>query len=322
VVQRLREHGCVVIGKTNLHEWAFGVTSENPHYGAVRNPHDGQRVAGGSSGGSAAAVALGLCDWALGSDTGGSIRVPAAYCGVVGFKPTIGTVDTEGVIPLSRTLDTLGPLAPDVRGAARALEMMSDLRDLVPARPRSLTELRLAVPEGWGQDLDPHCAAAWERASRGLASIRLPDRDRMVRTGLTILNVEAAAFHRYWVETCPEKYGEDVLQLLRGGLLISRETYVEALLEQARLRVEAEQAMEGVDGLLVPATRVVPPQIGEAYERFDLTCYTRPFNTTGQPVITLPAPAGGLPVGVQVVGHFGREAELVEVALALEGAWR
>ncbi|HZU16135.1 MAG TPA: amidase, partial [Candidatus Dormibacteraeota bacterium] len=137
VIARMRQAGCVVIGKANLHEWAFGLTSENPHYGPVRNPLDPSRVAGGSSGGSAAAVAAGMCDWALGTDTGGSIRVPAALCGVVGFKPTLGTVDTEGVVPLSRTLDTLGPLAPDVRSAASALEAMSELTGLVPARPPS-----------------------------------------------------------------------------------------------------------------------------------------------------------------------------------------
>src|SRR5256712_12918251 len=130
VVKRLRNAVCVVVGKTNLHEWAFGVTSTNPHYGAVRNPHDVDRVPGGSSGGSAVAVAAGMCDWAVGSDTGGSIRIPASFCGVVGFKPTIGSVDTTGVFPLSRSLDTMGPLARDVRSAARALEMMSELAGL------------------------------------------------------------------------------------------------------------------------------------------------------------------------------------------------
>jgi aspartyl-tRNA(Asn)/glutamyl-tRNA(Gln) amidotransferase subunit A len=318
VIRRLRELGCVFIGKTNLHEWAFGLTSENPHYGAVRNPHDPERVAGGSSGGSAVAVALQMCDWALGTDTGGSIRIPAAYCGVVGFKPTIGTLDTEGVIPLSRTLDTLGPLAPDVRSSARALELMSGRRDLIPARPRAKSELRLAVPEGWGQDLDPHCMVAWENISRGLPRIPFPDRDRMVRAGGTILNVEAAAVHRRWLEMCPEKYGSDVLALLQQGLGISRAEYVDALLEQARLRTQAEHAMEGWDALLVPATRVIPPRIGEPYDRFDLSCYTRPFNVTGQPAITLPAPTEGLPVGVQVIGHFGQDGGAVEAALALE----
>src|SRR4029077_11908344 len=125
VVKRLRTEGCVVVGKTNLHEWAFGVTSTNPHYGAGRNPHDLDRVAGGSSGGSAVAVAAGMCDWAIGTDTGGSIRIPASLCGVVGFKPALGSIDTNGGIPLAHSLDTLGPLAADIASTARAYSMMS-----------------------------------------------------------------------------------------------------------------------------------------------------------------------------------------------------
>src|SRR5438034_2257037 len=168
VVKRLRNAGCVVIGKTNLHEWAFGVTSSNPHFGTVRNPHDRERIPGGSSGGSAVAVAAGMCDWAVGSDTGGSIRIPAALCGVVGFKPTIGTIDMEGVVRLSRSLDTLGPLAPDVRTAALALEMMSGLSGLVPDRARPLRELRVATAKGWADDLDQVNATAWQRVAAGL----------------------------------------------------------------------------------------------------------------------------------------------------------
>ena len=321
VIRRMREFGCVVIGKANLHEWAFGVTSQNPHFGGVRNPHAVDRSPGGSSGGSAAAVAAGLCDWAVGSDTGGSIRVPASFCGVVGFKPTIGTVDTEGVIPLSRTLDTLGPLAPDVRTAARALEMMSDLTGLVPPSPRPLSELRVAVPRGWSQGLEPEIADAWGRVSEGLPEIDLPDRGRMAGPGLTILLVEARAFHRPWLERQPERYGNDVRRLLEQGARVSRHDYSMALLDQSRTRVETEAAMEGWDAILAPTTRVPPPLLGAEYDRGDITGYTRPFNTTGQPVITLPAPVDGIPVGIQVVGHFGQEAALVEVALALEVAW-
>ncbi|MDP9248662.1 MAG: amidase [Candidatus Dormibacteraeota bacterium] len=165
-VRRMREFGCVVVGKTNLHEWAFGVTSDNPHYGPVRNPRNPELVAGGSSGGSAAAVAAGMCDWAVGSDTGGSIRIPAAFCGVVGFKPTVGTVDTEGVVPLSRSLDTLGPLASDVRSAARALEMMSELTALVAAHPRPLGELRIGWPGAGAKALLRSWRAPGERPRR------------------------------------------------------------------------------------------------------------------------------------------------------------
>jgi aspartyl-tRNA(Asn)/glutamyl-tRNA(Gln) amidotransferase subunit A len=321
VIRRMRKFGCVVIGKANLHEWAFGVTSQNPHFGGVRNPRAPDRSPGGSSGGSAAAVAAGLCDWAVGSDTGGSIRVPASFCSVVGFKPTIGTVDTEGVIPLSRTLDTLGPLAPDVRTAAHALEMMSDMTGLVTSSPRPLSELRVAVPRGWSQGLTPEIADAWALVSEGLPEIDLPDRERMGAPGLTILLVEARAFHRSWLERQPERYGDDVRRLLEQGAGVSRHDYSMALLEQSRTRIETEEAMEGWDAILAPTTRVPPPRLGDEYDRGDITGYTRPFNTTGQPVITLPAPVDRIPVGIQVVGHFGQEPALVEVALALEAAW-
>lgn len=321
LVRRLRQAGCVVVGKTNLHEWAFGVTSSNPHYGPVRNPHDPERVAGGSSGGSAAAVAAGMCDWAVGSDTGGSIRIPAALCGVVGFKPTVGTVDTDGVFPLSRSLDTIGPLAPDVGSAARALEAMSELTNLVPPMPRSLARLRVGVPQGWAADLDPEIAAAWRRVSDGLPRVDFPARARLADAARAILNVEAAGIHRRWVEQCPERYGADVLQRLQQALTATRQEYVSALFEQSLVRAEAEAAMEGWDAVLVPATRIPAPRIGEYHDRADLTAYTRPFNATGQPVISLPAPVDGLPVGIQVVGHFGQEGRLVEVALALEQAW-
>lgn len=322
LVRRMREFGCVVIGKANLHEWAFGVTSQNPHYGGVRNPRAPDRVPGGSSGGSAAAVAAGLCDWAVGSDTGGSIRIPASYCGVVGFKPTIGTVDTEGVVPLSRTLDTIGPLAPDVAAAVKALEMMSDLTGLVAERPRPLAELRIAVPRGWGVGLEPEIAKAWSIVTAGLPEINLPDRDRMGAAGLTILLAEAAALHRAQLERHPQRYGDDVRRLLEYGRSVSRHDYSMALLEQSRIRIEAEAAMDGWDAILAPTTRVLPPRLDEEFDRSDVTGYTRPFNTTGQPVIALPAPVDGIPVGIQVVGHFGQEASLVEVALALEAAWR
>lgn len=318
-----RKSGAVVVGKANLHEFAYGATSNNPHFGPVRNPHDPERVAGGSSGGSAVAVATGMCDWALGSDTGGSIRIPAAFCGVVGFKPTIGAVDTEGVIPLSRSLDTLGPLAPDVRTAAAALESMSELTDLVPARVRPLGELRLGLPGGWITGLDPTTAEAWRNVSRGVPEVEFPDRERMHDAGLVILLTEALAYHRHWLATVPEKYGDDVRALLRSGEDVPRSGYVGALLEQSRLRAAAEDAMEaaGLDALLLPAAPFVAPVIGEAVPRGRLLAFTRPFNLTGHPVIVLPAPSAGLPVGVQVVGRFGREAELVETALALEAAW-
>ncbi len=327
VVERMRRKaGVVVVGKANLHEFAYGATSSNPHYGPVRNPHDPERVAGGSSGGSAVAVATGMCDWAVGSDTGGSIRIPAAFCGVVGYKPTMGTVDTETVIPLARSLDTLGPLAPDVRTAAAALEAMSEHTDLVPARVRPAASLRLGVPKGWiaGAGLDETTAAVWERVARGVPEVEFPDRDLMHDSGLVILRTEAYGYHQHWIESVPEKYGEDVRALIRSGTEVPRARYVAALLERARMQVAAEDALasQELDALLLPAVPFVAPLIGEDVPRGRLLAFTRPFNLTGHPVIVLPAPSPGLPVGIQVVGRFGREAELVEVALALEAAWR
>jgi aspartyl-tRNA(Asn)/glutamyl-tRNA(Gln) amidotransferase subunit A len=317
VVVRIRREGCVVVGKTNLHEFAFGVTSANPHYGAVLNPHDKSRVAGGSSGGSAVAVAAGMCDWAIGSDTGGSIRIPASLCGVVGFKPALGSIDLTGVIPLSWSLDTLGPLAPDVATAALAFSMMSGETISIghPTRPR------LAVPRGWVGGLDEPTEGVWRSVSSGLPEIEFVDRDQLFRAGLTILLVEAATFHRAWVAKFPEKYGSDVLAHLRRGLAIPGIDFVEALRERSRLEHEAQRALEGVDALLLPATAIVaPPLAGSDESREPLTRFTRPFNTTGQPVVTLPAPALGLPVGMQVVGRTNAEA--LRAAMWLEQEWR
>jgi aspartyl-tRNA(Asn)/glutamyl-tRNA(Gln) amidotransferase subunit A len=317
VVERIRRAGCVIVGKANLHEFAYGATSANPHYGPVRNPHDPSRVAGGSSGGSAVAVAAGMCDWAIGSDTGGSIRIPSSLCGVVGFKPALGSIDTAGVIPLSRSLDTLGPIAPDVAGAARAYTMMSGeaLRTDVGRRPR------LAVPAGWVTGLDEATGRAWNQVARDVPEVPFPDRQQLADVGLTILMVEAAVFHRRWVDEYPEKYGVDVLGHLQRGLQILAVDFDDALVAWPRLREQALNAMEGVDALLVPGTAIVAPLIEAGNEaREPLTRFTRPFNTTGQPVVTIPAPVDGLPVGIQVVSRTNSDA--ISAAAWLESEWR
>jgi aspartyl-tRNA(Asn)/glutamyl-tRNA(Gln) amidotransferase subunit A len=317
VIQRIRKEGCVIVGKTNLHEFAYGVTSANPHYGAVRNPHDPSRVAGGSSGGSAVAVAAGMCDWAIGTDTGGSIRIPAALCGIVGFKPQLGSIDTSGVFPLSRSLDTLGPMAPDVESVSKAFRMMS-------GEDVSLEQLgrpRVAVPAGWIAGLDEPTERAWRLVSKGLPEIDFVDRDLLFKTGLTILLVEAAAIHRRWASEFPEKYGADLLGHFQRGLGILAVDFEEALRERPRLQEAAARAMEGIDALLVPATAIVAPAVEAGVEvREPLTRFSRPFNTTGQPVVTLPAPVeGGLPVGIQVVARTNAEA--LRTAMWLEKEW-
>jgi Asp-tRNA(Asn)/Glu-tRNA(Gln) amidotransferase A subunit family amidase len=317
VIRRLRQEGCVIVGKTNLHEFAYGVTSVNPHYGAVRNPHDVGRVAGGSSGGSAVAVAAGMCDWAVGTDTGGSIRIPASFCGVVGFKPAFGSIDTAGVIPLSPSLDTLGPLASDVISAARAYSMMSG--EAMPEEP--MRQPRLAVPAGWVADLDEETSRAWGLVSAGLPEVEFIKREPLYKFSLTVLQVEASTYHRRWVAESPEKYGADVLGHLRRGLEILAVDYLEALAALRELRAEAAHAMDGIDALVLPASAIVAPSISASTEvREPITRYTRPFNATGQPVVTLPGPVRGMPVGIQVVGRTNSGA--IGAAAWLEREWQ
>ena len=317
VVQKIRGAGCVIVGKTNLHEFAYGVTSTNIHYGTVRNPHDPGRVAGGSSGGSAVAVAAGMCDWAIGSDTGGSIRIPASLCGVVGFKPELGTIDLTGVVPLSWSLDTLGPMAADVAGVVRAYSMMSG----ETVGTAHLAPPRLAVPAGWVTRLDEATARGWRLVSQGLPEIEFVDRERLFRNGLTILLVEAAAYHRRWANDFPEKYGADVLAHIRRGLGLLAVDFEEAMRERPRLIDASRRAMEGIDALLLPATAIVAPAVDAGDEvREPLARFTRPFNTTGQPVVALPAPVPGLPVGIQVVARTN--AQTLRAALWLEQEWK
>ncbi|TMB79929.1 MAG: amidase [Chloroflexi bacterium] len=317
VIKRLRRAGCAIVGKANLHEFAYGVTSINPHYGTVRNPHDPARVAGGSSGGSAVAVATGMCDWAIGSDTGGSIRIPASLCGVAGFKPAFGSIGIGGVIPLSKSLDTLGPMAPDIASTARAYSLLS-------GESISLDQLsrpRLAIPRGWVTGLDQPTAEAWAAVSGGIPEVELGDREPFFQAGLTILLFEAAAYHRRWADECPEKYGADVLGLIRRGFAITQADFEAAMRERARLQNAAERALDAIDALILPATAIVAPPEDTADEvREPLSRFTRPFNTTHQPVAVVPAPVSGLPVGIQVAGRTN--AETLRAAAWLEREWK
>ena len=316
VIKRIRSHGCVVVGKANLHEFAYGVTSVNPHYGSVLNPHDTSRVAGGSSGGSAVAVATAMCDWAIGSDTGGSIRIPSSLCGVVGFKPALGSINTTGVIPLAHSLDTLGPMARDVATAAAAYSMMSgESLALEPARSP-----RLGVPAGWVAGLDDETQRSWDLVSAGVPEVDFPGREELYNIGLTILLVEAAEYHRQWATRFPEKYGADVLGHIRRGLEMPP-LNAEYFRAWTRMRENAQRAMDGIDALILPAIAIVAPLVAAGAEvREPLTRFTRPFNATGQPVVSLPAPVSGLPVGIQVVGRTNSVA--MSVAAWLEREWR
>jgi Asp-tRNA(Asn)/Glu-tRNA(Gln) amidotransferase A subunit family amidase len=320
-VRFLRAFGCSVVGKTNLHEWALGPTSNNPHFGAVLNPRDPTRIPGGSSGGSAAAVAAGMCDWAIGTDTGGSIRMPASLCGVVGFKPTIGNIPLLGVIPLARSLDTVGSLAPDVLSAVRGVEMMASKGPITPSEPTSMERLKLAVPAGWVESLDEETARAWRVVSEGLPEIPFPARQPMTDAIAAIAGFESAEYHHRWMDSHPEKYGSDVLERLRAGASISSADYGRALWARELFRTAVREAMHGWDAILLPATACVAPKLQDPDRREPLTRFLRAFSLTGQPVITIPAPVGGLPVGIQVIAHFGDDAGVARAALALEREW-
>ena len=322
VVRRLRRWGCVMVGKTNLHEWAYGSTSINPHFGPVRNPHDPTRIAGGSSGGSAVAVATGMCDWAIGTDTAGSLRIPASLCGVVSVKPTYGAIPMGGVIPLSRSFDTLGPMAMDVSSAATALWQMLLRTPPQPTPVPALSTLKLGrPPDGWVDGLDEVTAAAWDQVSAGLPPVDLPDRAEMTALCSTITMFEASRYHERWIAEHPERYGRDTLERLQQGLLITEAERDAAVRSRAELTARVASLMRGWDAVLVPATAMAATPIGDADVREPMTRFTRPFSTTGQPVVTIPAPSPGLPVGIQIVGGPGRELALVAVARALESEW-
>jgi Asp-tRNA(Asn)/Glu-tRNA(Gln) amidotransferase A subunit family amidase len=325
VVRNVRAGGGVVIGKTNLYEWAFGVTAHNPHYGDIVNPWDHERMAGGSSGGSAAAVAAGMCDWAIGTDTGGSIRIPASLCGVVGFKPTRGLLSTEGVLALSHTLDTVGPLARDVAGAVSALEQLhgAPLSQAAPMEGRP----RVAVPRGWvrARELDEPTRAVWESVSRSLEETDFPALERMSKTARTVLEWDAAVLHEAALARDPQDYGQEVRERLRGAIEWRRgsdeRVYTSALSEMSELTGAAEHVLRSWDALVLPATACVAPRLSERDVREPLVRFMRPFNLTGHPAIVLPAPSAGLPVGIQLVGRLGGEAALAAVALSLEREW-
>ena len=321
MIAQLRKFGCVVIGKTNLHEFACGSTSENPHYGPVRNPHDEMRIAGGSSGGSAVAAATGMCDWAIGTDTAGSLRIPASLCGVVSMRPSQGLVSTQGVVPLSRSLDVVGPMAMDVGTVARALTMMTG-RDEFAGAGQATSPVVGVAPGSWVQGLDAETAAVWRRVSKGLPQVALPDRESMSAVCTTIVLFESSMYHQRWLTSRPELYGPDVRERLILGGQVHRSEYEDALAKRPGLLAAVELGMRGFDAILVPATATVAPAIGGPDVREPMTRFNSPFSATGQPVVTLPAKVAGLPVGIQVVGHENGDLDLLEVALAIESQWR
>jgi aspartyl-tRNA(Asn)/glutamyl-tRNA(Gln) amidotransferase subunit A len=336
-VAHLRQAGAVFIGKTNLHEFAFGTTSEDSAFGAVRNPRDPARSPGGSSGGSAASVATGMAYASIGTDTGGSIRIPAAACGVVGLKASFGEVSVEGVVPLSHTFDHVGPLTSSVADASLVYHaLLGDARTTPPA-PMPTQGLRLAVPRKYFCDLlDDQVRARFEAALERLRAAGAHIDDIEIRHAadlapvyLHIVLADAAAYHAATLETMPERYTPPVRLRLEMGRYVMAEDYVRALAGRDVLTREVDAALSQHDALVLPSLPIVAPPIGAASVQVGATQepvrnvmlrLTQLFNVTGHPAVSIPAgpTATGLPCGIQLVGCRQQTDALLKVALACE----
>jgi aspartyl-tRNA(Asn)/glutamyl-tRNA(Gln) amidotransferase subunit A len=336
VVARLRAAGAIVFGKTNLHEFAYGVTTANPWWGVARNPHDPRRSPGGSSGGSAIAVVAGLCAGALGSDTGGSIRIPASLCGCVGLKPTFGAIPLEGTVPLGWSLDHPGPLARTVEDAGVLLDVLSGRTAERRARRASTAGLRVGVLGGSiVENVQAQVSGQLDAAARGLRrrglrvrEVRIPEMEWTVATQLVTLRAEASAVHGRWIRSRPRAYGRDVRVRLQLGALVAGADYVLAQRMRARIRAAVGRAFRDIDVLLLPTTPITAPVVGDRTVRWRsgeepvdgaLVRLTAPFNLTGLPALSVPyGAAAGLPVGLQVVGQWNDEARVLAVGRLIE----
>lgn len=332
VVKKLRTTGAVFIGKQNLHEFAYGGSSLISHFGPVRNPVNREFIAGGSSGGSAAAVASGMCFAAIGTDTAGSIRLPASLCGVVGFKPTYGLVNTRGVIPLSASLDHAGPITRSVEDAAIVMDAIIDgpphFRESLKTAPR---RFKLGVPQKYFyEDVDSQILSAVERAIESLKQngfttheIELPvDDDR------TVFLFESHAYHRDKIARTPELYDPETLRRAKNGEEITDADYKSALANLHRLRREIVRRLQEVDVIATPTTPALTPRISELTKDISrlrpaevlLLRNTRPMNVWGLPAISAPCgfTSEGMPIGLQLAAAPGEDAKVLQAASMFE----
>jgi len=350
-IARLKAAGAILVGKTNTHEFAFGITTNNPHFGATHNPWQLAAIPGGSSGGSGAALAAGLALAATGTDTGGSIRIPASLCGITGIKPTFGRVSRHGVIPLSWSMDHVGPMARSVADCALLLQAMAGpdpldsqcLTDPLPDYSAGLhlgiQGWRFGVPRGWAtENLHPDVAAAFQQALAQLealggriVAVDLPHIMEAYPAYSAVGMPEAAHYHSDWLRERSEDYGEDVRQRLLTGSLVLATEYLKAQQVRTLLRQEMLAALAQCEALVTPATVIPAAPIGAEALKVDgrrfavregATRYTIPFNMAGLPGLVLPmgfTPAG-LPMGMQFVGAPLAEAQLFRAGAAYEAA--
>jgi aspartyl-tRNA(Asn)/glutamyl-tRNA(Gln) amidotransferase subunit A len=349
VASRLAQAGAVLLGKLNMHEFAYGPTGVNPHYGTPRNPWDRQRIPGGSSSGSGVAVAAGLCAGALGTDTGGSVRIPAALCGLVGLKPTYGRVSRAGVIPLAWSLDHVGPMTRTVADAALLLQVLAGrdpadpstadvpVPDYRRALQREMVGLRLGLPKAlFFERLDPEVRAAVLAAARALeglgATIREVPLPMMQHAGpacFAIIAAEATAYHEPYLKTRAAEYGADVRARLTTGQFILAGHYLKAQRARQVIRAELDAALRDLNALVLPTTPIPAPLVDAREVTVDghtedvrgwLVRCTRPINVTGHPALSIPCglTTAGLPIGLQLVGRHFDEATLLRIGHAFE----
>jgi aspartyl-tRNA(Asn)/glutamyl-tRNA(Gln) amidotransferase subunit A len=350
-LQRLKSAGTIRLGTLGMAEFAYGPTGHNSHFGAVGNPWNPAHVTGGSSSGSGAAVAACLTFAALGSDTGGSIRMPAHFCGVTGLKTTVGRISRAGAMPLSQSLDTVGPLARTAEDCALLLGLMAGadpadptasdaaVPDYVAATKQSIRGLKIGVPDAfYVEDLDPAIAQALDDAIKTLTSegativkVKLPEQRHLTGACQMVLAVEAAAFHKAWMIERPQDYGLQVLMRLQNGLAIPAVTYLEAVRWRSVALAEHLAATEGLDAVLAPAAPMPAPTIAESdvgnspnaeavIQR--LTRFTRPVNYLGVPSLAIPAgfTKTSLPIAMQLIGRPFDEAQLLRIGAAFQRA--
>ncbi len=315
VIARLREAGAILLGKTALHEWAFGVSTNNAHFGPTRNPHDPTRMVGGSSGGSGAALAAELCLGALGTDTGGSIRMPSALCGTYGIKTTLGLVSTEGVTPLSRSLDTMGPMAMSAEDVFLLLEGICDFR------PQPTPKPRIVVPRGYFlEECDPRIVDLVRRVG-AVEDVDLGDVKAAWEANAVILLSDAAAVHEERLKAHPDWFGGSVGPRLQKGLANRGVDYARARDEQRSWTARLERVLGKDTVLAVPSTpapaTVIGDREGAELSRL-MTRYTSPINLAGVPALCVPlGKVDGLPVGMQLIAGWGQESLLKAAAQAL-----
>jgi aspartyl-tRNA(Asn)/glutamyl-tRNA(Gln) amidotransferase subunit A len=345
VVEKLRQAGAIMMGKTNTHEIALGITGNNPHYGTARNPWDTTRIPGGSSSGSAIAVATGMALGALGTDTGGSIRIPASLCGVVGFKPTFGRVSLRGVFPLSWNLDHVGPLTKSVRDAALLLQIIAAYDSLDPASVKMLTGDYLGhlkddvkgrkIALGTGEFIetsDPEVLQAVQEAAKVCETLgcKVQEVDVSWLKEAALANKlmtqsDGAAVHRDRLREHPELFGDDIRRRLEDGANTPLADYILARRTQAEAKKKFEQFFESQDFLILPTTPIAAPTI-EGHDAVEqagrLTRFTAPFNLAGLPALSLPCgfTKDSLPIGLQIVSRAWGESKVLNLGHAFEQA--